>query len=162
MKEHHNIDIKTPEELEEYVNENKDLCYPDSDIRIEFQTDPSQINDIDCMNLYLCNYEYGIVTERFDFVGRDVSCWGTFILRDFEGRCFDGGNFVGRDFRGRNGIMWNFEGRDVYYYAVFITYNSLQCSRIRGEHENSIHKCLNEPIQYINEEDFKYGVYNRF
>ncbi len=163
MKELHDITINTPEELEEYTNETKDLCYPDSDIRITFQTNESQINDIDCMNLYLCNYtDEGTIDERFDFVGRDIHCWGELIIQDFEGRCFDGGNFRGRDYKGRNAIMWNFEGRNVYYYATFVAYEAFRCAKIEGRLENSIHKCLNEDIEYFKEDNFVYGVYSRF
>ena len=81
-------------------------------------------------------------------------------MKDFFGRCFDGGNFIGRDWDGRNAIAWNFEGRNIIYYAVFIVYHSFLCSGAFGKLENSIHKCLNEGIEHRDEDDFEYGVYS--
>jgi len=162
MKTEQDIVIRNSEELESYVDENQDLRYPDNDIRLEFQPTESEIRDIECKNLFLCTFEGGVVADRFDFFGRDVSCWGNFILKDFYGRCFDGGNFVGRDFDGRNAIMWNFEGRNVIYYAVFVSYQFLRCSSLFGKMEHSLHQCLNENIEYVSEADFEYGVYSLY
>jgi len=162
MKIEQDIKIRNIEELEDYLDENQDLRYPENDIKIEFEPRESEIRDIECKSLFLCTFKGGVVEERFDFLGRDISCWGTCILRDFWGRCFDGGNFVGRDWNGRNGIFWNFEGRDVIYYAVFISYHYLRCASLFGKVEHSIHKCLNEEIEYINKDDFEYGVYSVF
>lgn len=156
------LTIKNPDQLEDYVDENQDLRYPDNDIRIVFEPTESQIRDIECKSLYLCTWESGGIEERFNFLGRDIVCWGDCILKDFYGRNFMGGSFVGRDFDGVNAWMWTFEGRSVIYYAVFIAYNALCCSDIFGKLENSIHKCLNENIEYINKEDFKYDIYSAY
>ncbi|MFH1979378.1 MAG: hypothetical protein ABII97_03280 [Patescibacteria group bacterium] len=160
MRTELDIVIKNSEELESYVDENQDLVFPDNDIRIEFMPRENEIRDIECKNLFMCKFGGGIVSERFDFYGRDIICWGDCIMRDFFGRVFDGGNFVGRDWEGRNGIMWNFEGRNIIYYAVFISYHSFLCSSVFGQVENSIHKCLNDEIEYRDEKDFEYGTYS--
>jgi len=102
----------------------------------------------------------GGVEERFDFHGRDIMCWGDCILKDFFGRHFTGGNFIGRDFEGVNVFAWNFEGRNIIYYAAFISKYYLRCPSIFGQFENSLHKSLCENIEYVNEEDFEYGVYS--
>ena len=162
MKTELDITIANSEELERYVDENQDLRYPDNDIRLGFQPMESEIRDIECKSLFLCTFKSGVVEERFDFVGRDIMCWGDCILKDFSGRHFMGGNFVGRDFNGANAFMWNFEGRNVVYYSVFISYYILRCSSLFGQMEKSIHKSLNEEIEYIDEKDFKYGVYSLF
>lgn len=160
MKLEQDIKIRNSDELEKYVDENLDLRYPDSDIRIEFEPRENEIRDIEGKSIFLCTFKDSVVDERFDFLGRDISCWGTCILQDFFGRCFDGGNFVGRDWEGRNGIFWNFEGRDIIYFAVFIAYNQFCCKSIFGQMENSIHQCLNENIEYI--DTFKFGRYSPY
>ncbi|MDD5033046.1 MAG: hypothetical protein PHC85_02955 [Candidatus Pacebacteria bacterium] len=162
MKTELDIIIRNSGELEDYVDENQDLRYPDNDIRLEFQPNESEIRDIECKSLFLCVFKNGAVDERFDFAGRDIMCWGDCILRDFYGRHFMGGSFVGRDFDGVNAFMWTFEGRKVIYYAAFVAYNLLRCSSIFGKLDNSLHECLNEKIEFIDEEDFKYGVYSLF
>ncbi len=162
MKTELDIVIKNSEELEKYVDENQDIRYPDNDIRIEFEPKQSEIRDIECENLFLCTFKNSGVEERFDFLGRDIMCWGDCILKDFFGRHFFGGNFIGRDFEGRNAIMWNFEGRNVIYFLVFISRYLLRCSSLFGQEEHSLHKSLGENIEYINEEDFEYGVYSYY
>lgn len=162
MKTEIDIVIKDGEELEKYVDENKDLRYPENDVRIEFEPTESEIRDIECKNLFLCTFENGGIEDRFDFLGRDIMCWGDCILKDFFGRHFFGGNFIGRDFNGRNAIMWNFEGRNVVYFAVFVSNYILRCSSLFGQSENSLHKSLFEEIEYINEENFEYGVYSLY
>lgn len=162
MKTELDIVIKNNDELEAYVDENQDLRYPDNDIRMEFQPTESEIRDIECKSLFLCTFKDGGVEERFDFAGRDIMCWGDCILKDFSGRHFMGGSFVGRDFDGANAFMWTFEGRNVIYYAVFVAYNSLSCSNIFGKLERSLHKCLNENIEYTDPDKFEYGVYSLY
>lgn len=160
MKLELNITIRNSEELEKYVDENQDLRYPDNDVRLEFEPRENEIRDIECKDLFLCTFRDGGVDVRFNFLGRDIMCWGDCVLKDFWGRHFMGGSFVGRDFKGVNAWMWTFEGRNIEYYAVFVAYNSLSCSSIFGRLENSLHKCLNENIEYIDEKDFKYDVYS--
>ncbi|MBU1179261.1 hypothetical protein KKB69_02940 [Patescibacteria group bacterium] len=160
MKLELNIVIKNSEELEKYVDENQDLRYPDNDIRMEFEPRENEIRDIECKDLFLCTFKDGGVDQRFNFLGRDIMCWGDCVLKDFWGRNFMGGSFVGRDFNGVNAWTWTFEGRNIQYYAVFVAYNSLSCSGIFGRLENSLHKCLNEEIEYIKEENFKYDLYS--
>ncbi len=160
MKTELDIVIKNSEELEKYVDENKDIRYPENDIRIEFEPRESEIRDIECQNLFLCTFENSGVEERFDFFGRDIMCWGDCILKDFFGRHFTGGNFIGRDFEGVNVFAWNFEGRNIIYYAAFISKYYLRCSSIFGQFENSIHKSLCENIEYVDSEKFEYGVYS--
>ncbi len=162
MKTELDIVIKNSEELEKYVDENKDFRYPENNIRIEFEPNEGEIRDIESKDLFLCTFKNGGVEERFDFLGRDIMCWGDCVLKDFFGRHFTGGSFVGRDFEGVNAVMWTFEGRNVIYYAVFVAFNLFRCSSVFGKLENSFHKCLNENIEYVNEEDFEYGVYSLY
>lgn len=39
---------------------------------------------------------------------------------------------------------------DINYYAYCIAYSGLKCKNIEGKRENSIHKCLDKDIEYIN------------
>ncbi len=162
MKTEIDIVIKNSEELEKYVDENKDIRYPENDIHIEFEMKESEIRDIECVNLFLCTFKNSGVEKRFDFLGRDIMCWGDCILKDFFGRHFFGGNFIGRDFEGINAIMWNFEGRNVIYYLVFVSRAILRCSSLFGQAEISFHKSIEEDIEYVNEENFEYGVYSLY
>ena len=154
--------IRNSEELAKEVNENKDLIRPNQNIRIEFQTDGHELNDVEGKSIQFTTTKDGVTDERFDFYGRDIRCWGDCVMRDFYGRCFDGGYFCGRDWNGRNAICWGFEGRNIVYYATFIAYHRFMCVNATGILENSIHKCLNEKIEYIREEDFRYGVYSHY
>ena len=160
MKTELDIAIKNSEELEKYVDENKDLIYPENNIIIEFEPRESEIRNIECLDLLLCNFKDGGVEKRFDFLGENIVCWGDCILKDFFGRHFIGGNFVGRDFEGGHFIGWNFEGRNIIYYTIFISIDRLRCSSIFGKTDYSLHKSLTENIEYIKEEDFEYGVYS--
>lgn len=162
MRQELDIVIRNSEELEKYVDENKDIRFPENDIRIEFEPKESEIRDIEGENVLLCTFKNGGVEKRFDFNGRDIMCWGDCVLKDFNGRNFTGGSFVGRDFIGQNFTGWTFEGRNILYFSVFITHFRLSCSSIFGRFENSIHKSLCEKIEFIPEEKFEYGLYSYF
>lgn len=156
------IEIKNSEELEKAVNENKDLIFPDNNIHIEFQATESELNNIDCKNLFLCTFKNGGVDKRFDFRGVDMKLRGYGIMTDFEGRNCDGGRIVCENWKGVNASVWSCEAKKIYYFRSFIAKFFLRCCEIHGTDENSIHKCLNENIEFINEEDFKYGVYSHY
>ena len=43
---------------------------------------------------------------------------------------------------------WNIDAEKINYYASCIVQESLKCSKIKGRRTNSIHKCLDQEIQY--------------
>ncbi len=63
MKTEPDIVIKNSEELEKYVDENKDLVYPENNISLEFEPKESEIRNIECRDLFLCTFKDGGVEE---------------------------------------------------------------------------------------------------
>lgn len=43
--------------------------------------------------------------------------------------------------------------QDISYYSFCIATNTFKCKKIVGRRENSIHKCLDNDIEFINDED---------
>ena len=46
----------------------------------------------------------------------------------------------------------NINAINISYFAFCIAYESLKCKSISGTRENSIHKCLDQEIEYIKDE----------
>jgi hypothetical protein len=44
---------------------------------------------------------------------------------------------------------WNIDANDINYFAFCIAHQSLKCKTIEGSRENSLHACLDQPIEYI-------------
>ena len=44
---------------------------------------------------------------------------------------------------------WNIDANDINYFAFCITHQSLICKTIEGRRKNSLHACLDQPIEYI-------------
>ena len=62
------------------------------------------------------------------------------------------------DINARNIIAYNIIAHNIYawiiqYYAFCIAYESLKCNSISGRRKNSIHKCLDQEIEIIKEEE---------
>ena len=62
------------------------------------------------------------------------------------------------DINARNIIAHNIYAKNIYawiiqYYAFCIAYESLKCNSISGRRKNSIHKCLDQEIEIIKEEE---------
>ena len=47
----------------------------------------------------------------------------------------------------------NIKADNIEYYAFCIAYESLKCNSISGRRKNSIHKCLDQEIEIIKEEE---------
>ncbi len=135
------IIIKNSKELAKQINENKDLLLKQHDVRIEFQVERGELRDIHCRDLFLMNDE-----EKFDFNG------GNFNGGNFNGGNFNGWDFNGGDFNGGNFNGGNFNGGKISYYAIFISYNNIECESIEGRRQNSFHKCLDGEL-IIKEKD---------
>ena len=130
--------IKNSEELKQHLNEHKDLIVPNEDVRIEYQVEKGELRNVECGDLFLMDDK-----QRFDFNG------GNFNGRDFNGWNFNGVDFNGGNFNGGNFNGWNFNGKKISYYAVFIAYESIKCTEIKGRRENAFHKCLDGEIEII-------------
>ena len=126
--------IKNSKELKKLLNKNKDLIFPDEDIRIEYQIEKGELRNVECMDLFLMNDE-----ERFDFTGGNFTGWDftgrDFTGGDFTGEDFNGWNFNGRDFTGWNFTGWNFTGKKISYYAFFNCTGKIKCTEIKGRRE---------------------------
>jgi hypothetical protein len=62
------------------------------------------------------------------------------------------------DINARNIIAHNIIAHNIYawiiqYHAFCIAYESLKCNSISGRRKNSIHKCLDQEIEIIKEEE---------
>ena len=110
------IIIKNSKELAKLVDENKDLLFPEDDIRIEFEPSRKELRNVYCKNLFLMNDD-----ERFNFNGR---------------------NFYGWDFNGRNFNGNSFDGEHISYSGWFVAYRDIKCKSINGRRKNSFYKSL--------------------
>jgi len=103
--------IKNSKELAGLVDGNKDLIFPDDDLRIEFEPTKDEIRNVECINLFLMNDD-----QKFDFNGWNFNGGnfngGNFNGWDFNGMDFNGMDFNGKDFNGKDFNGWDFNGMD--------------------------------------------------
>ena len=144
------ITIKNSKELKKLVNENKDLIYPNEDIRIEYQTEKDEIRNVECRDLFLMNDD-----EKFDFNGNNFD-GNNFDGFNFNGNNFNGFNFNGNNFNGNNFNGYDFNGKKVSYHAFFNCYGSIKCESIEGRRESHAEPvCLDGEIEIIKPEETK-------
>jgi len=46
-------------------------------------------------------------------------------------------------------LAGNINARNINYWAICIARNSFKCKSVKGRRENSIHKCLDQEIEFI-------------
>lgn len=46
----------------------------------------------------------------------------------------------------------NIDALDIKYWAVCIAYHSFKCKSVKGRRENSIHKCLDQEIEFVKDQ----------
>jgi len=131
--------INKQEELEALIDKNNNIIIHDDlkincDINIEANIDATNIDafyikawDIDAKNIKADDIKaYDI--EAYDIDAGDIKAW----------------DIIAGDIKANN-----IEANDIKYYAFCITYESLKCKTIKGERKNSLHACLDQPIEYI-------------
>ena len=52
---------------------------------------------------------------------------------------------------------WNIHARDISFYAYCISRKSLKCRSITGRRKNSLYKCLDQEIEYVEERPLNKG-----
>ncbi len=59
------------------------------------------------------------------------------------------GNIDTLNIDAENIVARNIDAEKISYYAFCIAYHSFKCKSIEGRRENSIHKCLDQEIEFI-------------
>ena len=72
--------------------------------------------------------------------------------RNIDAINIDADNINAHNIDARNIDARNIDAINISYFAFCIAYESLKCKSISGTRENSIHKCLDQEIEYIKDE----------
>ena len=94
----------------------------------------------------------------------DIDAWKIKAYGDINAYNIDahnitaGSNIIARNIKAHNIkahniIACNIKSRNIEYYALCIAYESLKCESISGTRENSLHKCLDQEIEIVIEEE---------
>ena len=133
------IIIKNSKELKKYLDKDKNLHLENENVRIEYQVEKGEMNDVYCQDLFLMDD-----SQKFNFNGRNFN-GGNFNGRDFNGWNFNGGDFNGRNFNG-----WDFNGKKISYFAFFNCYGSIKCESYEGRRKPHAEPvCLDGKIEII-------------
>ena len=83
----------------------------------------------------------------------DASAWNITALsitaRDIDAWDIDAFDIHARDIGARNIEAKNIDAKDIKYWAICIAYQSFKCKSVKGKRENSIHKCLDQEIEFV-------------
>lgn len=138
--------IKTQKELEALIIDDKiaiddhlaincNINLPGIDI---YAWDINALN-IDARDIWAWNIRAGVMKAR-DIKARNIDA-------DIKARDIDASD---SDIYARNIDARNIKANDISYYAFAIAEESFVCQSIKGRRQNSLHKCLDQEIQFIN------------
>ena len=114
------------------------------DLQITFDCEiPCSIN---AYNIEAYNIEtYNIETYNIDA--------HNIYARNIYARNIDAHNIDAHNIYARNIYARNIDANNIWYYALCIAYQSFKCKSISGKINNSLHKCLDQEIEIIKEEE---------
>ena len=78
-----------------------------------------------------------------NITARDIEAWNI-TARDIDAR-----DIIAVDIEARNINAGCIDVTNIEYWAVCIARLSFKCKSVKGRRENSIHKCLDQEIEFI-------------
>lgn len=123
------------EEMKPFYNKETSTYVFRDDITINFHL--RTYADIDAWNINAWNISAG-----------DINAWDI-NAGDINARSINVGSINAGDINARNINANNIDAGDIKYWAVCIARNSFKCKSVKGRRENSIHKCLDQEIEFI-------------
>ena len=83
-----------------------------------------------------------------NIIARNINAWNIDVL-DIDAKNIDAKNIDANNIDAWDINANNIDAGDIKYWAVCIARNSFKCKSVKGRRENSIHKCLDQEIEFI-------------
>lgn len=100
-----------------------------------------------------CNIVTNVGINAWDITAWNITAWNItawdITAWDITAWNIDASGIKARDITAGNITAGNIDARGIDYYAFCIAYKTFKCKSIIGRRENSIHKCLDNEIEYI-------------
>ena len=88
-----------------------------------------------------------------DIDAYNIKVYGNIDAHNIIAGNIDARNIDAHNINAGNIKAYNIKSRNIEYYALCIAYESLKCESISGTRENSLHKCLDQEIEIVKEEE---------
>ena len=135
------ITINNYEELDKYYNNNIDTYVFNDDVTFSIDVDINATimahdiyaRNINAYNIKACNI------NAYDINACNINAY----------------NIKAWNVKARDIIAWNVEARNIFYTHICTAIERLKCDNMVGAYPYSIHKCLQNEIEYIEEKTRK-------
>ena len=93
--------------------------------------------------------------KALDINAMDIKAFGimsgNITAMDIDAMDINARDIDARDIKAQDIDAMNIKAGNITYYGVCIAYGSFKCKSIKGRRNNSIHKCLDQDIEFIKE-----------